>query len=71
MPTHWPANLQTTVKSGSMAAFPLSSNARMPAPSRTTSASLAAALCASALSRLAWAAGALLLLWITVFWALS
>ncbi|HRE69009.1 MAG: hypothetical protein JNM54_01650 [Candidatus Accumulibacter sp.] len=27
-------------------------------------------LCASALARLLWAAGALLLLWMTVFWAL-
>ncbi len=30
-----------------------------------------AALCASAGSRLIWAAGALALLWATVFWALS
>lgn len=28
-------------------------------------------ICAGALSRLIWAAGALLVLWLTVYWALS
>jgi hypothetical protein len=46
-------------------------HATPPRPAEKTSARLNPMLCAGALARLFWSCGALALLWLSVYWALS